>query len=522
MGGMLADSVLGTFYRWWLCSATFALLRRVYGWFRNAWLHSLIHRMLDHPSRIQAAYEGSLFGRIVRGVLGGLSRLFAAILHWLGRVNAGGWNYRFWRKYGKSSVFLKYEVLFAAFLAVMFLCPHDAWSNTYALIAAVGLLLLYLCVCGTRGRRPLDLTALGFPFFLFAAACGLSLAFTYAFGDSVRVLLFFLTAFLLCYLGAAAARDRKSLMTVLGFLYLAVLLTACYAVVQRIVGVKVSSSLTDLDLNRGVPGRVYATLDNPNNYAEFLALMTPLAAAFAINVKAKWKNIPLSLPLCLGLALPFLALVMTYSRSCWISIALAALVFLYFADKKLIPALFLLAVVAFPFLPDSVMTRLSTLGNSHDSSINYRIHLWRGVVMLLKDHGGAGIGLGPDSFAEVYPLYARKIARVGAPHSHMVWMELLVETGVFGFVSFLWFFLRTVKNGGVALAKASRGPARLALCGCVSALVGITFACSVEYVWYYPRVLFAFFLVCGFAIGLADPDGNGYNAPLYEKRNGRV
>lgn len=500
---MLADSFPGTLYRWWQGSLAFALLRSIYRWFRNAWLHSLTHRALNHSSRIQALYEKSLFARLVRALLGGLARLFGFLLHRLAALGAAGIFGRFWTGFARGSVALHYDFLFAAFVGLMFLCPHDYWSNTYGLLAALGFLFLYLCVCGLRGEKPLDVTALGFPFFLFAAACGLSLAFTYDFSDSVRVLLFFITAFLLCYLGAASVRSRESLMRLLGFLYLAVLLTACLAVAQRILGVKVSSSLTDIELNKGVPGRVFATLDNPNNYAEFLVLATPLAAAFAINVKKKLWNIPLSLPLCLGLALPFMALVMTYSRSGWISMALAALAFLYFADKKLIPALFLLAVLAFPFLPESVMIRLGTLGNSHDSSSNYRVHLWRGVFMLLRDHGVAGIGLGPGSFAEIYPLYARRIARIGAPHSHMVWMELFVETGVFGFFSFVWFYLRTLKNGGVALGRTAPGNRRIALTGGMSALFGILFCCTVEYVWYYPRVLFAFFLVCGVVIGLS-------------------
>ena len=499
---MLAESLPGKLYHFWLHSAIFALLQRIYGAVRHVYLHSCTHALLTHESAVQRAYASSLFARLIRGLFGWIVKLCGRILDFFGRVNAGSVNHKLWLRFGRTSRFLRYDFLFGAFLCCMFLCPHDFWSNTYALLAAAGFLVLLFFAAARKRQALPDFTLLSLPFFLFACACVLSLSFTRDLADSVRVLMFYLTAFLLCFLAAGAAADRKTLMTVLGFLYAAVVLTAVYAFVQRIMGVEVSSSYTDLSINTGVPGRVYSTLDNPNNYAEFLVLMTPLAAAWAINVKAKLGNLPLSFPLICGLVLPLGAILMTYSRSGWIALALAALVFVYFTDKKLIPVLFLLGVLCIPFLPDSVITRFLTLFNSADSSNNHRIHVWQGVLLLLRDNWSTGIGLGPNSFAEVYPLYARRLAMDGAPHSHMVYMELIVETGAFGFLSFMWFYLRTIRRAGARLAKRLDPFLRFALIGCLAALVGIAFSCLVEYVWYYPRVQFAFFLVCGFCCGL--------------------
>ena len=501
---MLESSLLGTLYCFWCHSAVFSLLQKVYRFFSNAWTHSLTRRMLVRESRVQRAFEASLFAHVMQSVLNGIVRLFGKLLSLFGRLNAGGVNYRLWQRFGRGSVILRYEFLFGAFIAVMFLCPHDLWSNTYALLISMAFLILYQAVCAGHGRRAFDPVKLGLPFFLSVFSTVLSLGFTHAPGDSVRVLFFFLTAFLLCYLAAGAVWDRRSLMTILGMLYAAVLLTSFYAVAQRLIGVKVSSSFTDLLTNKGVPGRVYSTLDNPNNFAEFLVLMTPLSAVWAINVKTTWKNIPLSLPLCLALAVPMLALLMTYSRNGWIAIALAAVVFVYFAEKKLIPVLFLAAVLAAPFMPDSVITRFSTIFTLKDSSNNHRIHLWRGVLLMLRDYGITGIGLGPESFELIFPTYARRLAQEGAYHTQMLYLELLVETGVFGFISFMWFYLRTVKNSVCKLVRSSSKLLRLALCACAAALAGIAFSSLVEYIWYYPRILFAFFLVCGFAIGFTN------------------
>lgn len=508
---MLESSLLGTVYLFWCHSAVFSLLQKVHRCFRNAWMHSLTRRMLVRESRVQRAYEAGLFVHVIRSLLNGFVWLIGSILSLFGRLNAGGVNYRAWQRFGKSSVILKYEFLFGASIAVMFLCHHDLWSNAYGLLMAIALLALYLAVCAGHGRKAFDPAKLGFPFFLFVCAIVLSLAFTPTLDDSIRVLSFYLTAFLMCYLAAGAVRDRRSLMTVLGILYATVLLTACYALIQRfIIGVEPSNSFTDLTLNAGVPGRVYSTLDNANNYAEFLVLLTPLSAAWAINVKAKWKNIPLSLPLCLALAVPMLALVMTYSRNGWVAIALAAVVFVCFAEKKLVPLLFLAVVLAVPFLPASVITRFSTIFTLEDSSNNHRIRIWLATLQMLRDYGVTGIGPGPASFALIFPDYADESARRGAVHTQMLYLELIVEFGLFGFISFMWFYFRTITNSGCKLARLRSKPLRLALCACVASLTGMAFSSLVEYIWFYPRVMFAFFLVCGFAIGLTNLDDSQF------------
>ena len=190
---------------------------------------------------------------------------------------------------------------------------------------------------------------------------------------------------------------------------------------------------------------------------------------------------------------------MTYSRSCWISMLLACLVFLYYANKKLIPAFFLLCVAAIPFLPDSIMIRVMSLFNSDDSSNMYRVYIWSGTIGMVRDYGLSGIGLGPASFAVLYPDYAHKLAQQGVPHSHMVYMELILEMGVLGFVSFMWFMLRLWKDSAVNLLASKNVTTRYTLIACLSSLVGIAFAFCVEYVWYYPRTFFAYFILAGIA-----------------------
>jgi len=490
---VLSSSVLGKTYYIWLQSGTFVLLQTIFGAFSRAFSESTIIHWFVRDSRVEPIYRQSLFARIFKAILDFITCVIGRIFSSISKAAVGSVSAAFVRRYVKGSFFINFETILGGFICLMFIIPHDYWSNSYALLAALGLFVLYLLMVGAGKRKSFYLHDMGFPILLFAFACVFSIAFSFDRSDSFRVLLFYVTALLLLYVISADITTKERLMKLLGFIYVAVIISALFAFYQRLTGVAVSASLTDLEINKGVPGRVFGTLGNPNNYAEFLVMMTPVAAVFAANIKRAWMRIPL----CMGILLPFGALLMTYSRSCWISMMLACIIFVYYADKKLIPAFFLICVAAFPFLPDSVMIRIQSIFNSQDTSSMFRIYIWSGTIKIVRDYFLTGIGLGPASFAVVYPDYANIHAQVGVPHSHMVYMELIIELGVLGFISFMWFMLRLWKDSARSLLRTSDKMSKLALIACISSLIAISFAFGAEYVWYYPRTFFAYFILAG-------------------------
>lgn len=493
---MLSSSILGKSYYIWLQSGTFAFLQTIFSAFSSAFSESTIVHWFVRDSRVEPLYEKSLFARIFKAIFDFIAHIISCIVKAITHAAQGSVSAAFVNRYVKGSFFINFETLLGGFICLMFIIPHDNWSNTYALLAAVGLFALYFIMVGAGKRKMYYLHDMGLPVTLFMIACVASLAFSFDRGDSFRILLFYVTALLLMYIISADITTKERMMKLLGFIYIAVIITALFAFYQRIMGVAVSASLTDLDLNKGVPGRVYGTLGNPNNYAEFLVMMTPLAAVFAANIKRAWIRIPF----CAGVLFPILALFMTYSRSCWISMMITCIIFVYYANKKLIPAFFLLCVAMIPLLPNSIIVRLSTLLTMRDSSMVFRLYVWDGAIKMVRDYFVTGIGLGPGSFAVLYPDYANLHALVGVPHSHMVYMELVLELGVLGFVSFMWFMLRLWKDSACALLKTSSKLNKLVLIASISSLVGIAFAFGVEYVWYYPRTFFTYFILAGIAL----------------------
>ena len=487
--------MLGRLYGWWLCSAIFRLLRGIYRPFARAFPNSAVVNFLRRPPKIERWYANSLVCRAIDAVYRFLLRIFGAIINAL-RPAAGG---SFFVRAASGSYFLRFEVLLGCFTFVMFVAPHEMWSNSYAVLGAAGLFGVAFLMSAAGARREVFPREFGLPFLLFVMACLGSLGFTSDRSDSLRVLMFFAAAFLFMYAAVIGISTKEQLRRLMGFIYAAVMFTALYAFYQRVMGVEVSASFTDLDLNVGVPGRVYSTLDNPNNYAEFLVLFTPLSTAYAMTEKRTFRRLVLS---CL-IVLPLGALVMTYSRGCWLSIALSVVIFVYYTDKRLIPVGLVACILLIPFLPDSIMTRISTIFNSHDSSANHRLTTWRGIINMIGDYGITGIGMGPNTFAELYPDYALTGATRGVYHSQMLYMELILETGALGFISFMWFMLREVKNAAFDLFKARSQEVRMALIACGASFGGIAVAGIFEYIWFYPRVLFAFFILLGVMLAAA-------------------
>ena len=152
-----------------------------------------------------------------------------------------------------------------------------------------------------------------------------------------------------------------------------------------------------------------------------------------------------------------------------------------------------------PLLPSSIMDRIMTIGNLEDTSSSYRIDIWTGAIKMIKTFWYSGVGLGPGAFAEIYPSFAVKIS-AEAPHTHMLFMEVWAEMGIIGFLSFTVFIICLVARGCTAAKKCENGKMKLYSISAASAMMGILTIGFAEYVWFYPRVMFAFFVAIGMAM----------------------
>ena len=393
--------------------------------------------------------------------------------------------------------FAQNYVYFISFVSVfIFVIPHNFWSNTFGLFFAVVLLGLYLIALAGGKKEYLpgrNAEKIWFSFIFFGFCLLLGCGISYDTADSIRVLIFFITSFVLCFTICASLRNKDGLNVICGFMYFALMVTSLFAIIQRILGVEADAALTDLELNEGMPGRVFSTFGNPNNFAEFLVLFMPFAFAFALNRKKGSRE---RLLLVSGMLLPLISILLTYSRSGWIALAIAAVIFVSMYDKRLIPVFVVVGILAIPFIPQNILNRLLTIGNLEDSSSSYRVDIWTGCMKMLEKYWFTGIGLGTGGFAEIYPGYAVGESAV-APHSHMHFMEMLIELGALGFVSYVCMTFTLIKRSFVAASRKVPQEIRNVAIAAASSMTGIVLIGCFEYCWFYPRVMFAFFVCAG-------------------------
>ena len=308
-------------------------------------------------------------------------------------------------------------------------------------------------------------------------------------------------------------------------------LVSLYGIVLYFTGGGYSSGAwLDSSMFDGIRGRAVATLENPNMLGEYLILIIPIAAAMLIGRGEGLRRV--SAFLCMGIM--GVCLLLTWSRGAWLGLIGAALLFLFMWHRRSVWVVLagLLSLPVLPaVLPASILSRITSIGNMADSSTSYRVYIWRATVAMIRDNFLTGIGIGEGAWDRIYPRYSY-MGIEAAPHSHNLFLQIWLETGIVGILVFLAFlfllyqaaftFFRRLSDGAVlrtpdisasVLAEnlsASRsrrlsihqGRTQLRisaagpLCGIFAVLVqGMT-----DYAWYNYRLFLMFWLAAGLAM----------------------
>ena len=246
-----------------------------------------------------------------------------------------------------------------------------------------------------------------------------------------------------------------------------------------------------------MPGRVDSFFDNPNTFAEVLILLLPLVVALVFCSTHLFSKLAALVALVAGLG----SLGMTYSRASWVGFACAMVVFVFLWKPKLIPAFLLLCCMAIPFLPTTIWNRILTIGNLSDTSTASRSPLYQAALEVIKNRPVRGAGLGTDAiraYIADWNLYHSKAPFV---HAHNFYLQVWIETGFPGVISFCASMLWNIKNTARMARYCGTSAARTIACAAASAMCGAMVCGLADYLWNYPRVLCIFWFV--FALALA-------------------
>ncbi len=205
--------------------------------------------------------------------------------------------------------------------------------------------------------------------------------------------------------------------------------------------------------------RVAATFSNPNIYAQFIVMATPIVASYAFSGKHSPAKLISRICLLMGVA----GIVVSFSRGAYLAIAAIAIVMCIANIRRLVPiSMVVMSVVL--LLPESVYARLGSMGNASDVAITERFEVW-GIAMDLFFEAplfGHGIGIGT-------PLERLGSLGYNAPHVHNLYLEMLVEGGIVGLLMLFFLLWKLFRIGFDLMIHSKKthmyGSAIIAFCG---------------------------------------------------------
>ncbi|MGE5541656.1 MAG: O-antigen ligase family protein, partial [Bacillota bacterium] len=283
---------------------------------------------------------------------------------------------------------------------------------------------------------------------------------------------------------------RSALRIVAAALVLSAVLVSAAGIVQFIRKPETSQSWIDTKVFESITTRVYSVFDNPNILAEFLAFALPLAVALLLH---GGSTAVLLVP---AIAAIGICLAVTFSRGGWAAAAIGTAVVVAMKDRRLLALALVVAIIAFPLLPEAIRMRAVTAATMADSSSRYRFTIWKSSLRMARDYWASGVGLGSTAFSFVYPAY--EIAGTPAAHTHNLYLQILVEMGAPGLLAFIW--LLACFFGETRGAKTADGLIFAALAGGIGGQIvhGV-----IDNIWYSPKIVFLFWAVFGLALALS-------------------
>ncbi len=349
---------------------------------------------------------------------------------------------------GFAAVFLVLKFPSAGVFFVVFAAP------VAPTMADVGLALLSIFSLAiysvTHKGFKFKFDGIGFFIIVFLGVYAVAAVTSFAMMNSFSIWAIYFVFISIYFVIINTVNTKKLLMNLLTVFVLSGFLVCLYGVAQYVFGWDTAQAWMDEEMFSDIKMRIYSTLGNPNVLGEYILLVLPASVGLMwVNKRFEAKVVYAAVS-----ALMFGALILTFSRGCWIGIMAAAAIFITFAAGKLW-GLGLIALPIIPMiLPQSIINRFSSIGNMEDSSTSYRVYIWMGTLAMIKDFWLSGIGMGQKAFTQVYPFYSYN--GIVAPHSHNLFLQILVESGIVGIAVFLIIavlFLRRVMTGYQAGGK---------------------------------------------------------------------
>ena len=268
----------------------------------------------------------------------------------------------------------------------------------------------------------------------------------------------YLYAFATFYIVRNLVDDTRKIRLVLVAMAIIAVYLVPIGVFEHFTGKSWFTETQQVGWQQGGINRAQGPLKGPAVYGATLGVCLVIFVYLFFQSKAPAKR----LLYLLGIIGSGVGEVMTFTRSAWLSPALALLVLavVYEGKRKVLFAWITAGVVVLAlFLP--IIQRSAIFGERvmKKSTIESRMLITRNTMEMIKDKPVFGFGINNfDFYKWSYPVYVPGIEGYVGPTSHNTFLTILVEVGLLGAIPYLLIFAILSRYWVATYARASGNP----------------------------------------------------------------
>ncbi|MCX6811259.1 MAG: O-antigen ligase family protein [Candidatus Berkelbacteria bacterium] len=238
--------------------------------------------------------------------------------------------------------------------------------------------------------------------------------------------------------------------------------------------------------------RLFSTFLDPNFVGAFLVIGLMIALGFLFYTKSIEGKLVL-----IVLAIVFLvSIILTYSRSTYLFLAISFLTFSILRSRKLLLLGIAVIIILLLIFPKSV-ERIEG-GFNIDESARSRFKTWEKTITIIKDHPVLGVGFNAFRYAQDRYSFLEEAAQdhSGAGSDSSI-LFIFATTGFFGFIAYIIFYILSLIKTKKVFSYSSSLQRRALALALFSILIGLAFHSVFVNSLFYPAIMVPLFIMLG-------------------------
>lgn len=242
-------------------------------------------------------------------------------------------------------------------------------------------------------------------------------------------------------------------------------------------------------------GRLLSTWFDPNflgGYFSFMVLLTAGIASFAAGTVRK--------TLWILVAMFFAALLLTFSRSAYVSLVAGVAVLTFVRSKRILLLVTLalaLVVVTVPRVQERVQGALNV-----DATARLRIVSWQNALTVAKDYPVTGIGYNTYRYVQLTHGFIKDTKEHSAGGSDSSLLTMLVTAGPAGLLVYLWILWGSLSIAWSSYQKDARPFVRGVGIGAFAGIVALTAHSFFTNSLLYPHIMEVYLIILGVLVAM--------------------